>query len=289
MAEEATASLDRLRQDIDRIDRDMHALLRERAAVVKRIGLAKRAAGDATTAFVRPGREADVVRAVLARHDGSLPAAVVARIWREIISAACQMQSPFRVAMYDPERAFGHWDLVRNHFGSTTPVVVCGSAQRVLQELTHGNTIGVLPYPEFEETSPWWPLLAFGDAGTARVVSLLPFYESNSGHYESRRMLVIATYPPEPSEEDRGYVVVSVDPELSRNRLAALMDQSGLRGAIVASKDAQGEIQQLLEVEGFVTKSDPRLAGLQDRADGMIRRVVVIGAAAKPVGMLDAG
>ncbi|MEC9345996.1 MAG: chorismate mutase [Pseudomonadota bacterium] len=289
MADEATASLDRLRQDIDRIDRELHALLRERAAVVKRIGLAKRAAGEGNVAFVRPGREADVVRAILERHDGALPRAVVARIWREIISAACQMQASFRVAMYDPERALGHWDLVRNHFGSTTPVVVCGSAQRVLQELTHGNTIGVLPYPEFEEQSPWWPLLAFGDAESARVVGLLPFYESNTGHYESRRMLVVATYPPEPSEADRGYIVVSVDPELSRNRLSALMDQSGMKGSIVASKDAQGDIQQLLEIDGFVTKADPRLADLLDRADGMIRRVVVIGAAARPVGMLDAG
>lgn len=289
MAEEATAGLDKLRDEIDRIDSELHALLRQRAAVVKRIAVAKRTSGGGTPAFIRPGREADVLRTLVARHDGAMPAAVIARIWREIIASGCQMQIPFRIALFAPERSIAHWDIVRNHFGSNAPVVLCGSAHRVLQELAYESTIGILPYPEHDEAHPWWPHLATGDSASARIVTELPFYESASGAFESRRLMVLATYPPEKSAADRSFLVVSAGPELSRARLSTLLDQSGLHGTVIASQQSANGIEQLLDVEGFVTTSDDRVATLVQRADGAIRRAVSIGATAVPIGLLDRG
>jgi len=290
MAEEATAGLEKLRSEIDRIDSELHRLIRERAAVVNRIAVSKRNSGGQSTAFIRPGREADVLRGLMERHEGAMPAAVVARIWRELIALACQMQMPFRVALYAPERSIAHWDIVRNHFGSHTPIVLCGSAHRVLQELAYENTIGVLPYPEHDEANPWWPHLVSGDgSSSARIVTELPFFESYTGAFESRRLMVVATYPPEPSLSDRSFLAVSSGPELSRTRLATLLDQGGLKGSVIASQANASGMEQLLEVSGFVTTGDDRVATLVQRSDGAIRRAVPIGATAVPIGMLDRG
>jgi chorismate mutase/prephenate dehydratase len=288
MAEDNTAGLDKLREEIDRIDGELHGLLRERAAIVKRIGLAKRAAGGDTTAFIRPGREAQVMRGLNERHEGALPGSVVIRIWREIMSAACFMQQPLRVALYSPERSISHWDLARSHFGVLTPIQLCGSAQRVLQEASAGEgAIGVLPWPEYDEEQPWWPNLAAEDSETMNVVSVLPFFESDTGRFESRRLMVVATYPPEPSGDDRSYLIARTDPELSRARLGELLVSSGLKGGVLATNEKDGHMLQLLEVDTFIAGNDERLTQLAGAAGGAIETVKAVGAAAVPVGVLD--
>ena len=288
MPDETSASLDKLREDIDRIDGELHRLLRERAAVVKRVAVAKRTSGGDSTAFVRPGREAELMRGLMARHDGALPAATVAAIWREIVSAACFMQQPLRVALYSPERSISHWDLVRNHFGVLVPIRLCGSPQRVLQEAGEGNgAIGVLPWPEHDEAQPWWPNLAAEDSETMNIVGALPFFESDTGRFESRRLMVVATYPPEPSSDDISYLIARTDPELSRARLGGILEEAGLKGGVMATRQTEGYMQLLLEVEGFVGRDDPRLARIEDAAGGTIMSVKPAGAAARPVGVLE--
>ncbi len=286
MADDATASLDKLRADIDRIDQELHALLRERAAVVKRVGLAKRSSGGAAAPIVRPGREANVLRALVERHEGAMPVASVARIWRELIADACQMQSPFRVALHAPERSISHWDVVRNHFGTIAPIMLCGSAQRVLQELEKPGTIGVVPWPDHDAPAPWWPHMATSDM-SASIVTALPFFESAAGHFENRRMMVVATYPPEESGDDTSYVVVQSDPELSRARLGGLLERHGLSGHVIATSGRQDDFQQLLELDGFINRDDERIAALEQQSEGQIYRAIPIGAAARPMGMLD--
>lgn len=287
MSEEAPAGLDKLREDIDRIDRDLHRLIRERAAVVRRIGLAKRTAEGESAAFIRPGREAELMRGLIARHDGGLPAAAVARIWRELLSGACQMQSSFGVALYTPERSISHWDLVRNHFGTVTPIRLCASPQRVLQEVGSAKTIGVLPWPDHDEAQPWWPNLVSEDAQAISIVGQLPFYESATGRFESRRLMIVATYPPEASSDDVSYMIVDTDPELSRARLGALLAQAGLKGSVMATYGREGVMKQLLELEGFVARQDERLGMLVGGSEGAITRAAIIGASARPVGVLD--
>jgi len=288
MADDSTASLDKLRAEIDRIDGDLHRLLRERAAVVKRVGLAKRTAGGDTTAFVRPGREADLLRKLLSNHEGALPAATVVRIWREIVSAACFMQQPLKVALYSPERSISHWDLVRNHFGVLTPIQLCGSPSRVLQEASAGaGAIGVLPWPEHGETHPWWPSLAAEDRETMNIVGILPFFESATGRFENRRLMIVATYPPEPSGADVSYLIATTDPELSRARLGELMSDCGLSGGVLATHESDGAMRQLLALDGFIARGDDRISRMLEASNGAITLIKTVGAAATPLGILD--
>jgi hypothetical protein len=43
----------------------------------------------------------------------------------------------------------------------------------------------------------------------------------------------------------------------------------------------------LVQAKGFVDKSDPRLAALQQKSDGAVQRVGLLGAYATPLGQLD--
>jgi len=122
-------ALNDLRRQIDEIDDGIHDLLMRRTEVAQRIGALK--AGDAT--FLRPGREAMVLRRLLARHRGALPKALIVRIWREIFAAVTALQGSFAVAVYAPEGSFGYRNLARDQYGWRTPITAYRSAAQVLE------------------------------------------------------------------------------------------------------------------------------------------------------------
>ena len=68
---EQPKSLDDLPAEIDRLDETMHSLLIERGAITDALIRVKRT-GETGAAF-RPGREADMMRRLVARHSGRLP------------------------------------------------------------------------------------------------------------------------------------------------------------------------------------------------------------------------
>ena len=85
-------NLDSLRQQIDVIDGELHAMIRRRADLVDRISAAKPPGGLA----LRPGREAQVMRQRLATHQGPFPSTALYRMWREMMCAFTLMQTPGR-------------------------------------------------------------------------------------------------------------------------------------------------------------------------------------------------
>ena len=94
----AKTSLEDLRHGIDEIDDALHDLLMRRTEVVKQV-LAIEGDGGSR---IRPGREAQVLRRLVARHRGAFPKPVVARIWRDIVAALTTLQGPFVVAVHAP-------------------------------------------------------------------------------------------------------------------------------------------------------------------------------------------
>ena len=71
-----------LREQIDRIDGALHDLLRDRVELIDQIRKLK----GKQHIYIRPGREAQMMRALTGRPQGKLPEGLVVRIWRELIS-----------------------------------------------------------------------------------------------------------------------------------------------------------------------------------------------------------
>lgn len=277
------APLEDLRREIDQIDNQLHDLLMRRAQVVERVGVAKGSAGI----YLRPGREAVILRRLMARHTGSLPPGVVVRMWREMISALTRLQGPFAVAVYAPEERRGFWDVARDHYGSFVPMTAVNTPVAAVRAVSDGTaTVGVVPYPAEDDADPWWRFLVSGDARTPRVVARLPFGVRGNARGEDRDALAIALIPHEPTGDDRTLLAVELGGDLSRGRFKDVFESAGLPAVGFCTwhaRDPNGSSIHLVEVADFVDPQDPRLATLVERLGDIPARVNTIGGYAVPV------
>jgi len=115
-----------LRNQIDALDDEILERLNARARVARQIGELKNdAAGDAAkVAIYRPEREAQVLRRLKAANPGPLAGEVVARLFREVMSACLALEKPLSIACLGPHgtfseaasiKQFGHAAAVNPH------------------------------------------------------------------------------------------------------------------------------------------------------------------------------
>jgi chorismate mutase-like protein len=277
-------SLADLRHDIDVLDDQILDLLRRRTEAVQRIAEAK-TRDAAETGFLRPGREAQILRRLAGRARGGLPAAALVRIWRELISSLYRYQAPVKVAVHAPNKSAARWDLARDYYGSTTPMQLCTTASAVFRALAQPATLGIMAMPEEGEKECWWPLLASRSADAPRIVARLPFVPNPRGRFADLGAYVIANTQPEESGDDRTLVVLQMnEASPSMARVGTLLSQVGLAGQAVAQyRRGEDGARVLLELPGFVAGEDARLAALVAADPAQIIDAVVIGAYAVPL------
>src|ERR1700750_106135 len=127
----APPSLEVLRQEIDRIDGEIHRLLMARGDIIDRLIQVKQTQ-EVGSAF-RPAREADMMRRMVERHRGILPLDTVESIWRVIISTFTFVQAPFSVHADVSVSEPAMRDSARFHFGFTTTYVAHFSASAAVE------------------------------------------------------------------------------------------------------------------------------------------------------------
>jgi chorismate mutase/prephenate dehydratase len=136
--------LEAVRARIDAVDAQIHRCLNERARLAQQVGMSKAAGGRAVD-FYRPEREAQVLRAALARNAGPLRDEEVLRLFREIMSACLAQQEPLKVAFLGPEGTFTQ-TAVLNHFGHSVRALPLASIDEVFHEVEAGSAdFGVVP------------------------------------------------------------------------------------------------------------------------------------------------
>ncbi len=281
-------SLESLRREIDAIDDQMHDLLMRRVEIVGQVASVKNR--DASPVFIRPEREAMILRRLADRHAGKLPAMVMVRVWREILAAAADMQSPLTVAVYAPDDAVGYWDLARDHYGSGTRMSLHGAANAVVRAVVDGTaTVGVVPLPQDGEAEPWWPLLVGAGENAPSVVTGLPFVANDARPAEPAGALAIAHMTQQPTGDDVSMIVVEADAEVSRDTLNEAFTTAGLAASIVAVwRDADnGETRlHLAQAADFLAPDDARLAALAAALAERVLRIVPLGGYAVPLGRI---
>ncbi len=257
-------TLDSLRQRIDQIDDQMHDLIMARCALVEQVGTTK--AGDPLA--LRPGREAEILRRLIARHSGPFPKGALVRMWREMVGALTGLQTPLTIAVAQPERGSGFIELARNHFGVVGTVSVIPSAGQVVKMVAEDKAaIGIVPLPGRGPggLEPWWVTLIAERDDIPRVVTRLPIYPFDSalGRPEPIEALVIAKRPHDNTGLDRTLVVIETGPTTSRDRVRALLTGVGFEPSeTLGTHTVGGSLQHLVEVDGWVGPTDPRLAPL---------------------------
>ncbi|MCI0600641.1 MAG: chorismate mutase [Beijerinckiaceae bacterium] len=177
-----------LRTEIDRIDAELHLLLMERGEIIHRLIEIKARQGGGP-AF-RPGREADMMRSLVSRHQGLLPLDTVESIWRIIISTFTFIQSNYSVHADISAGDAAMRDCCRFHFGFTVPYVAQQGAARVIEAVARSDgDLGILRAERYDFAGPWWRGLAPPDA--PKVIARLPFVERRD-HPAGTPVFVIA-------------------------------------------------------------------------------------------------
>ncbi|MDA1097587.1 MAG: chorismate mutase [Proteobacteria bacterium] len=277
-----TLNLDDLRRQIDRIDRELHEKIMQRTALIDQVAKAKQLRGNGDFAM-RPNREAEVVRGLAKRHQGPLPTPTVIRIWRELINGATALQGPMSVAVCAPAHSVAYWDMARNHFGSSVPMTLHTSPSVVMRMVDdQPGAIGLLPFPQSGEESPWWPALASqaNDQSGPRVIWRLPFFSSVTGRFEQLEALAVAKLVPEASGEDRTLAMVETYLDVSLARVMDQLNQCGfnIQPLAVHEQDQHGVRLQLIELDGLVKDDDPGMVTFHEKMGEGLSRVSILGA-----------
>jgi chorismate mutase / prephenate dehydratase len=270
-----------LRSHIDEIDDRMHDLLIARAEIVAQVAATKKG-GD--VAFYQPGREAQILRRLAARHHGVLPIAPVIRIWRELLAATVRLETPFAVAVFAPTEAQGFWDLARDHYGSHAPMSGYRSIGQVIRSVTDGQAaIGILPMPEDGDADPWWRHLISQHDNAPRVVARLPFGARGNARRDGSDALVIGRGVQQETGADRSLFITESAADISRARFLGLLTSSGLTCTFLASwEHAEGTLS-LVEVDGFAPLADPRILDFRSQLGAALHRLLPFGGYAVPL------
>lgn len=280
---QTTPSLADYRREIDAIDDQMHDLLMRRAELAGAIGQLK--AREQAVIF-RPAREAQILRRLVGRHRGNLPAQVIVRVWREVLSALTRLQGPFAVAVYVPEERRGYWDVARDHFGALIPMSAVNSPLAAVRAVSEGTaSVAVVPFPTDGDQDPWWRFLVNGDASTPRIIARLPFAGRGNARGEDRDAVAVGFAPHEASGSDRTMLGVEVGSDISRGRFKELFDVVGMPSNSICTwhtRDPEAPSVHLVEVNDYVAPDDARIQALIQRFGEVPVRVTTLGGYAVP-------
>ncbi len=275
--------LSELRREIDDLDDQIHALLRQRTLIVEEV----RAYKKEERVKIRPAREAEIIYRLFAQHSGAFPKPELFRMWRELIVATLRMEGPFSVGVFMDESNCGFWDLARDQYGSFVPMSAYPSARRIIEAVQKQEVIlGILPLPERAEKDPWWRRLVFEGADAPRVIARLPFVPGSNARSADHEALVICPVAQQPTGRDRSYLAMESTRQLSADALSKVFADVDINVIFFTDcHDANHPQiwQSLIEVDGFVAANEPRIKAVEDTQNGAILRVVGLGGYAVPV------
>jgi chorismate mutase len=274
------SDLQHLRRRLDEIDDRLQDLLIERAEIIAMVAASKK---EGNQPALQPAREAEIIRRLVGRHHGAFPIATLVRMWREMLAATVRLQSPFSVAVFaQPERQ-GCWDLARDHYGNNTPMTACDAVGQVIRSVAGGEaSLGVLPIPRANETDPWWLDLLSMSENRPRVIARLPFGPRGNARDDDDEALVITLSMPQKSGLDRTLLAAECTSKITRARILKLLTAAGL--ACTSFLDCRRNfVVNLIEIDGFVPISDPRLDTFRTELGSALRRLLPLGGYATPL------
>ena len=166
-----SSSLSDIRREIDRIDDGILALVAERLAMADRVKRAKAENGGVGETPLRPAREAAVMRRLIARAKGRVPAEICFRLWRTLMANVALRQAPLRLhasaGLFASPAAQA---LLREFFGGIAFADHPGEAQAL--EAAAGDPLDLVAVAL---DSPWVDPFREGAAGKAQAIGCLPF------------------------------------------------------------------------------------------------------------------
>lgn len=190
--------LNQYRAEIDAIDDQLIALLKQRIGIVKQVGALKDGV-EKRACHARPGREGRMQRRIYESFkDSDFNPLAATAMWRQIIGASTHLESPLRIAtlrMQEHDTLYWH---SRAYFGFFSNVSEFDDAKEVLNAVKMGEcNIAVLPVITDGET--WHQSLA--EHESLKIFAHIPFLKRKDPRMQPCA-LAIADVPMEQSDSD---------------------------------------------------------------------------------------
>ena len=276
-----------LRTHIDRIDSVLHDLLRERAEVIDQVRKIK----GKQHIYIRPGREAQMLRALTSRPQGKIPEGLVVRLWREMISAFTLQEGAFKVAVTVPAKGADLWDLARDYYGAFTPLLEMPTAAAAIKAVqTEKTTLAIVPFPQADDKDSWWALLANDKKNVLTVFASMPFETLKAGRSNVRNSmpngLIIGKLYPELTGDDHSFLALQCV-HVPEGEMKRLLGKAGYKvRQVLAQSGGRAESAPtlyLVETEGYVGRSDTRLSRLRAMLGSRLQHLAPLGGYAAPL------
>jgi chorismate mutase len=257
------SKLESVRARIDAVDAELLRLVDERAELARMVGEIKQAVGASAHGglSIRPAREAELLRKLLAQPRGAASPDVVVRVWRELIAESLRIQQPFQLSVWggrNPARAV---ELARLRFGVTAPLTLEDQPEAALAAAKRPGNVAVLA---LEPGSRWWGRLLAEPQ--LRVFAALPCLRA----WGPQAALAVGAVPVEPSGLDETYWVTDATEPAAA--VEAALEREGVAAELIQETGGL----KLFGLPGYFQADDTRLA----RAPGGLSGV--IGAAPAP-------
>ncbi|CAN1517637.1 Chorismate mutase II, prokaryotic-type [Caulobacteraceae bacterium] len=253
-------TLDAIRARLDVLDAEMLALVGERAALAKAVAKAKAAAGDGGKFGLRPVREAQILRRLLAARDPAASPALVVRIWRELIGDSLSQQGPFHLSVWGGKLEARAVELARLRFGAAPKLAMAARPEDAIAAAKTPGGVGVLA---ITPDSSWWGRLLAEP--TLKVFATLPCLAA----WGPTTAVAIAQVEVGPTGADQTLWVTDA-PDIGKTIEA--LSRDGVAGGPLAQHGGL----TLYALAGYYQHDDARLARAPGRLHG------VIGAAPEP-------
>lgn len=251
----APSSVESLRARMDAIDASILALVEQRMQVAQQFRAVKPHAAGA--AALRPSREIEILRTLIARSAGALDPDLVIDVWRPLLAASLKSQTHVEAAVagaMDPVRLH---DLVRRYFGHSIRLSKESDARAALSRAAeNASVIAAAPWPGNNGAGMWWPCLTESRYQNLMVIASLPL------RGEPEAALLARGEDFEFGGADTT-LAIAFDPH---HRLTRALNQSDLSGRELG----RASEKLLFALDGFVSARDPRLTrATREGLDGL--------------------
>lgn len=259
------------RARIDAMDERISQLLIERTAIIAEVAALKAAHWPGRN-HIRPAREGQMHQAVARRFAGTdIPPIAALGIWRQMIGAATSLESPLKAVslIHQPHHAW----LAREYFGVGVGNRSEASLADMLEVMQQGEA-NILLLPAAESSDWWRDALLFKSHGL-HVFATLPV-TTQPMPLGVAPALALAPVQPEPSGDDRSYLVLVTHAAVEASELASVLP------AHVISADST---HHLLVVDGFITEASAEYTALTHALGARLLSLTVLGAHPLPVSL----
>lgn len=135
-------AINKIRKEIDTIDKTIVGLLNKRAGKILTIGKIK---NKFKKSIYAPAREREILTKIAQSNIGPLKNEALEAIYREIMSASLSLEKPIVIAYLGPKATFTHQAALKK-FGSSVQYLPCNSISDVFVEVEKDNAdYGVIP------------------------------------------------------------------------------------------------------------------------------------------------